>query len=375
MTLLFIIITLLYLLLIGSLALGFDKVNNFKLEDINPKIKFSIVIPFRNEAKNLSALLQSISQLNYPKSFFEIILIDDASEDESIGIINAFSLDNPEFRIKLIPNERQTNSPKKDAISTAILTAKNDWVITTDADCILPKYWLDTFDGFIQANDCKLIVAPVTYNKIDTLLNRFQLLDFLSLIGATIGGFGIKKPFLCNGANLGYSKSFFNLLNGFEGNTDIASGDDIFLLEKGVKQAPNSVRFLKSEHAIVRTQPQPNFSSLTAQRKRWAAKTSSYNSVFGKLTGMVVLLMNVALIFALTLSILGKLRPMILVYLFIVKCSIDFLLLFKTSRFFNQEKYLASFIFSSFLYPFFSVYIAFLSLFSKYEWKGRQFKK
>jgi hypothetical protein len=54
----------------------------------------------------------------------------------------------------------------------------------------------------------------------------------LSLQGATIGSFGIGKGFMCNGANLAYKKSLFQELNGFQGNDTIASGDDVFLLQK-----------------------------------------------------------------------------------------------------------------------------------------------
>ena len=373
MTVFFMVITVLYLILIGSFAFGFDKVIDFKLEDIKPKTSFSVVIPFRNESENLGVLLKSITELNYPKHLFEIILVDDASEDDSVKIIKEFI--NEDIKIKIINNNRISLSPKKDAITSAIETAKNEWVITTDADCKLPKYWLDSFDVFTQNNEADFIVAPVTYYKTDGFLHRFQLLDFLSLIGATIGGFGIKKPFLCNGANLAYSKSFFKKVNGFDGNATIASGDDIFLLEKALKEDKKRVHFLKSEHSIVQTKPQNNWSDLVAQRKRWAAKTSSYNSVFGKLTGVLVLLMNAVIICAILFTLIGELSPKILAYILVIKSSVDFLLLFKTSRFFNQEKHLASFVFSSLLYPFFNVYIACVSLFTSYKWKGRAFKK
>ena len=70
----------------------------------------------------------------------------------------------------------------------------------------LPKYWLDSFDEFIQQTHAICIAAPITYQTNPSFLNRFQALDILSLQGATIGGFGINKPFLCNGANFGYKK-------------------------------------------------------------------------------------------------------------------------------------------------------------------------
>ena len=375
MSLLFICITLVYLVLIGSFIIGFDKVESFTVADLKPKTTFSIIIPFRNEAEHLPELLASLKHLNYPKYLFEVLCIDDDSNDNSVALISEFSEAHPEFEIRVLNNTRTSNSPKKDAITSAINSSQYHWIVTTDADCILPKYWLDSFDAFIQQKTKELIIAPVTYTGINSSLKRFQLLDFLSLMGATVGGFGIKKPFLCNGANLAYSKELFNTVNGFNGNDTIASGDDIFLLEKALKLNKNNVGYLKSQHAIVQTKPQPNWTNLIAQRKRWAAKTSSYNSLFGKLTGLIVLAMNGTLICTLTLTLLGLFNLRLFLYLFIIKSGIDFLLLFKTSQFFNQERYLKSYIISSIVYPFFSVYIAFISLFTTYKWKDRTFNK
>lgn len=381
MILFFTIITVLYLLLILALAFGFDKIDDFKVEDIKVETKFSVIIPFRNEAENLPELLASLSELNYPKSHYEIIFVDDDSQDDSVDIISNINDIIPSIfgttrtDIRVINNIRTSNSPKKDAITSAIKTAEHDWIVTTDADCILPKFWLDTLDCFIQKKQCEMVVAPVTYHTINSFLKRFQFLDFLSLIGATIGGFGIGKPFLCNGANLAYSKALFLKLNGFDGNDSIASGDDIFLLQKAIKHNKEAIKFLKSRAAIVKTKPQPTLKTLISQRKRWAAKTSSYNSVFGKIVGLIVLLMNAVLVCGFVLVLFGLLHYKSILYIFIIKSLVDFLLLFKTIRFLEQENYLSSFIFSSVLYPFFSVYIAFVSLFSKYKWKGRSFNK
>ncbi|MCP4054838.1 MAG: glycosyltransferase, partial [Mesoflavibacter sp.] len=171
-----VVILLLYLILIGKFAFAIDKVTEFKLQDIPAKTKFSVVIPFRNEAENLPALLNSIAELNYQASLFEIILVNDDSEDLSEDIVTKF-ISTSALDIKLIQNKRQTNSPKKDAISSAIKISKYDWIITTDADCVLPKYWLDSFDAFIQQNDVRMVVGPVTYYQVNGFLKHFQLLD------------------------------------------------------------------------------------------------------------------------------------------------------------------------------------------------------
>jgi len=367
------IITLLYVLLIGSFVLGFDRIKVFKLEKSISKTTFSVIVPFRNEAENLPDLLESISQLKYPKHLYEIIFVDDYSEDYSVEIINQHP--KTQADITIINNERKTKSPKKDAITSAINLAKHEWIITTDADCRLPEFWLKSFDEFIQQTNAKCIVAPLTYHDDTHFLNRFQLLDILSLQGATVGGFGIKRPFLCNGANFGYEKSIFKKLNGYEGNSHIASGDDIFLLEKIVKSCPKESYYLKCEDAIITTKPQQSWQELVSQRIRWAAKTSAYNNGFGKLTGIIVLFMNSLVVITLFLTLLNMFPAKILLYILVIKLYLDFLLIYKTASFFNQKSILRSYLIGFILYPFFSLHVTFLSVFNGYTWKGRTFKK
>jgi len=375
-------ILIIYLVFIGLLVYGFDKVDDFKLQDLPAKTKLSVLIPFRNEAENLPHLLDSISELNYPESLYEIIFIDDASEDDSVLIIEKFlgpTSSEKEYSqnktIRIIKNKRTSNSAKKDAITCAIAISKFNWIVTTDADCILPKYWLDAFDECIQTKNTNCIVAPVTYYGQNSFFKRFQILDFLSLQGATLGGFGIKKPFLSNGANFAYRKVIFKKLDGFDGNSQIASGDDIFLLEKFLKHNSKKVHYLKTKKAMVITNPVKTFSELIQQRLRWASKTSKSSNLFAKALGLSVFLANFLCISFIPLVLFNLISLKIVFALFSIKFSIDFLLLFKITRFFKQESVLLSYKFSSLLYPFFNVYIVLLSVFESYQWKGRTFKK
>ncbi|WP_407556576.1 glycosyltransferase [Winogradskyella sp. 4-2091] len=377
LTLLFIVITICYLLVIGVLILGFDKVDEFKLQDLPAKTRFSVIIPFRNEAKNLEVLLKSLNQLNYSRSYFEVILVNDQSEDNSVEIIEKMMSKKPflDLNLQIIDNQRSSNAPKKDAITSGIAIAKNEWILTTDADCILPKYWLDSFDEYIQLNQPKCIVAPVIYKGETSFFNRFQTLDFLSLQGVTIGSFGIRKPMLCNGANFAYLKAEFKNLNGFEGNDSIASGDDVFLLEKLVKSNKKKVQYLKCKKAIVTTRPAENFKILINQRIRWAAKTSHLKQWTPKLIGSIVILSNLICLAFLPTALFGLIPINVALALFVIKFSIDFLLVFKTARFFKQETLLLSYIISSLLYPVFNIGVFILSFFKSYRWKGRTSKK
>ncbi|WP_370513814.1 glycosyltransferase [Flavobacterium sp. LMO8] len=339
---------------------------HFAKKEFTPKTSFTIVVPFRNEKENLPNLLHSISLLNYPKELVEVILVDDDSEE-------VFSVQDLVFSLKVIKNERKSNSPKKDAIETAIQVAKNDWIITTDADCLVQKDWLTIYDQYIQENEVEMIASSVCYVPKSGFLSAFQNLDFLSLQGATIGSFGIGKPFMCNGANFAYSKHFFKELNGFQGNETIASGDDVFLLQKAVSVAPKKVGFLLAKESIVATKPVETWSELFQQRVRWASKSTGYSSVYGKLLALVVFGGNLAWILSFILWLTSLLDQNIFMLFVALKFLIDFILIYKTANFFESKlQYVLA---SSLLYPFFSVSVAVYSLFGKYSWKGRNFRK
>ncbi|MDI6033093.1 glycosyltransferase [Flavobacterium sp. LB2P84] len=359
------IVIILYCVAITFLIYGFTKVNAIDYIGLTPKTKFSIIVPFRNEAENLPILLESLSKLNYPMELFEVILVDDFSEE-------AFKIPSLKFKVSVINNVRVTNSPKKDAIVTAMQIVNTDWIITTDADCTVNTNWLLTLDNYIQLRDVAMIAGAVTYNCGNSFLHHFQQLDLASLQGATIGSFGIHKGFMCNGANFAYTKSFFQELNGFNGNDAITSGDDVFLLQKAIAKSPEKVHYLKSQNNIVITKPLDDWKSLFYQRVRWASKTSSYQSTFGKGLGLLVFAGNLCWVLGVGCWMLDVIPFQNIVLLFLLKFLVDTILINKANHFLNNSKtqYL---ILSSLFYPFFSVSVALYSLLGKYEWKGRKF--
>lgn len=359
-------ILIIYSISIGLLIYGFTKVKKYQKADLKPQTSFTIIVPFRNEAENLPTLLHSFSQLNYPTDLFEVILVDDSSKEK-------FQVLSFRFQVSVVDNVRVSNSPKKDAITTAMQNVKTNWVITTDADCLVPENWLLTFDNYIQQYNVSMLAGAVTYECENSFLDHFQQLDLTSLQGATIGSFGVKKAFMCNGANFAYTKSLFEKLNGFDGNNKIASGDDVFLLQKAAGLFPDEVHYLKAEEAIVITKPTENWKALFHQRVRWAAKTGSYESNFGKTLGLFVFFGNLSFVFGFFFFVFGMLAYQILVVFAFFKFAIDFVLLYETNKFLTKTRIKSLFL-SSLLYPFFSSTVALYSLFGSYEWKERKFR-
>lgn len=179
---------------------------------------------------------------------------------------------------------------------------------------------------------------------------------------------------LCAMGNFAYTKSLFEKLNGFDGNNKIASGDDVFLLQKAASLFPDKVHYLKAEEAIVTTKPTENWKSLFYQRVRWAAKTSSYQSNFGKNLGIIVFFGNLSFVVGFFFSVFGILPYPFFVLFAFAKFIIDYILLYKTNQFLSKSS-IKSLVLSSLFYPFFSTTVALYSLFGTYEWKGRRFGK
>lgn len=370
--LLIVLIFINYVIVIGLLIWGFSKVKPFEKTISENKTAFSVVIPFRNEEKNLPDLLATFSHLKYNKEQFELIFVNDSSSDESERVINRWRMENPWVHLTILDNVRISKSPKKDAITRAVTIAKHPWIITTDADCEVQPDWLSVYDSFIQNHDTEMIAGAVRYPKKGLLLSHFQQMDLMSLQGATIGSFGLNEAFMCNGANFAYTKKLFWELGGYNGNNHIASGDDVFLLQKAMHLVPKKVQYLKAKAAIVTTKAEKSWGQLFQQRVRWASKTAAYKSDFSKALALMVFLANVTLIVGGILTAFGQMKWQFLTTLFAVKLLTDFILMLKTNTFLKMSLY--SMPVSSLLYPFFSTIVALYSLIGGFEWKRENIK-
>ncbi len=358
-----------YTFFIALLIWGLSKVKAYEIENQPPITSFSIIIPFRNEAENLPDLLKSIAKLNYPRELFEIIAIDDGSIDDSVKIFNQWRIENGLIPTRLLTNLRLTNSPKKDAISRAIPIVHHQWIITTDADCIVLPNWLLGYDNYIQNHKVSMLSGAVCVLKQTNFLAKFQALDQLCLQATTIGSFGLGKPFMGSGANFAYKKSLFISLNGFEGNSEITSGDDVFLLQKAIQYNDDEVHFLNSKEVIVFTKHLKTILSLFKQRVRWASKTSNYYTIFPKALAVSVLMMNFSIVLLAILCCLGYFNWSFLFFTWLFKYFIDVLLINKSKGSFGIQKIIIP-LGSALFYPFFTSIVGLFSIFrKKVSWK------
>ncbi len=360
-----------YMFYMVRLAMGIERVAGFGTTPVlRPVTTFTIIVPFRNEEEHLPRLLDSLAKMHYPRELFEVIFIDDGSVDAGQSLVYRWRMKNGSLHATLLENIRRSGSPKKDAISRAIPIATGDWIVTTDADCIVPEEWLKVLDQYVSRSGKRMIAGPVCYGESHGLAGIFQRHDLLAMQGATMGGFGLRKPFMCNGANFAYEKKLFHELGGFSGNESKPGGDDVFLLHKATAAGVN-VAYLKCRQSIVVTKPESNWKSLVNQRVRWASKSTSYQSSFAEEVALAVLFGNAAVLALGVLAALQQVHWLFFALPFGMKFLVDWRIMAAANSLLKQQRWLFP-ILSSVIYPIFTLIVALLAMRGKYTWKGRK---
>ena len=340
-------------------------------------LSFTVIIPARNEEDNIRKYLPSVLQQNYPTELFEVIVIDDYSTDATADVVVKFQSQYSNLkllRLKDILPDVTLNSYKKKAIEKAIEQASGDWIVTTDADCLVNKNWLQCFSGFIVERNPVFVAAPVAFFNDHSFLSVFQSLDFMSLQGITAASVNMGFHSMCNGANLAYKKLMFKEVNGFAGIDNIASGDDMLLMHKIYEKQPEGVKFLLAQDAIVRTVAMPDWKSFFNQRIRWASKADSYQDkrIFWVLAFVYFLNLLLLVIF-----IAAFFRPVLFVHwliLLVVKTFAEFRFMSIVAAFFGEQKLLNWFVWMQPFHITYTVIAGWLGKFGSYQWKGRKVK-
>lgn len=366
------LLTFFYAFLVLFLRNGWLKLSDFKKADIVPKTQVSILIAARNEADKIHLTIDDILAQNYPKTLFELIIVDDHSSDGTAEIINSYASQG--VKLIILNESEPLNSYKKKAISEAIKLSVGELIITTDADCRMGTNWLSTIVNYYEQNDFNLISSPVVYFEEKSLFERLQTLEFLFLIGLGAAGIGNKMPSTCNGANLAYKKSVFLSLDGFKGIDDLASGDDELFLHKVAHNYPGSIGFCKSEDAIVYTHAKPTLNEFLQQRKRWASKSVKYKDKKIMFLAVSIWFFNVSLAVNLLAGIFFPILLKLVFIQFIIKLVAEIFFLEPLTTFAKRKNLLYYLSFFTFLHVVYFIYIGLAGNSGKYQWKGRMVK-
>lgn len=330
----------------------------------------SIVIVSRNDSSLLSDCVASIYGGTYPKDHYEIIVVNDHSEDDSFTLLEDKSYPNlTVLNLKDVAGEVVNCNYKKAGQAYGIRKAKNDWIVTTDGDCICPSNWLATIANYTDEYD--VMTGPIKMIGQKSYLSDFQIYDVMATMILTC--FGIKKKFWfsANAANMAIRKSVFSKHQDLR-TEEYVSGDDMFLIQWAAKEG-YKVGFMRDASVIVETAVESSWKDLFNQRRRWAAKTNGYKDIGMQSLIYFIGMLDLSLIVCLAAFIIGGLSLGFIALITIgVKCFADWRLLYGAAPFFGLSYHPFRGVLLTFLHTVYVVVIGITSLFSStYNWKGR----
>jgi cellulose synthase/poly-beta-1,6-N-acetylglucosamine synthase-like glycosyltransferase len=349
---------------------GLDKLKRGKSED-QPTV--SVVIPARNEEASIRECLEGLNNQDYSTYLYEIIVVNDRSNDRTAEIVLEMRQLNRRIRLIDITEVPEGVAPKKHAITVGVESAVGRIIVTTDGDCRHPRGWLS---GLVQhfEPDVGAVVGFALYDKSDRLFDNMQSLDFLSHCIMYGGAIGNRELISCSGANLAYRKEVFDQVGGFGDTCAHISGDDILLLDRIDRLTGWRIAASLSPDTYVATDPVRTVPEFLSQRVRWASKLTACNG------GTKLVLVHLGLVSLLVLALLplsiamprtfGKFLPLLG-----AKIAIDYWTIKKGSDRFDRPDLMKYFWITDLLNPYYNMVSGICGAIGRFRWKGERYRR
>lgn len=318
----------------------------------------SIIICCRNDQKELIHLTNAIQQQILPHQQVELIVVDDHSDEPIEMPNNRFN--------QLLTLSASDGEGKKAALAKGIAHAKNEWIVTLDADVLISSRWLDTIISSLDFTS-DLCILPIGIKKQRGALPFFQWMEFYMLQLITRGSAHRGTALLCNGAHLAFEKKAWQEDYWPQINWNVASGDDQFLLE-AFRIRNKKIVFLDNLIGTVNTTPVLSWKDLFSQRRRWSAKANGYQIWDMQALGWITLLANLCWILLILLLLFKWIHPV-----FWIVWATYLLVEYTWMKRLTKEHPFSTLLFLLF-YPLYVIITLASFLISPTEWKGRTIK-
>ena len=268
--------SLFYSIIILFLIIGLIKAQiKYKNKDSRQKF-ISVIIACKNEEKRIKELITALLNQTYDKAYYEVIIADDNSTDNTAMIVKKLINDYPNFKYVFVKPESHPNIiGKKKAITVGVCNSKGEILAFTDADCVPQTEWIASINSLFTENiDFYAGYSPLIFNK-DNFFSKLKNLERASIFAVCAGSFGINIPLTCTARNMAYRRSLWNRVNGFSQIEHLRSGDDDLMLLK-TRNYVNQYNFSFDETSFVQSFEDKNYKEQLNQETRRGSKFLYY---------------------------------------------------------------------------------------------------
>lgn len=334
-------------------------------------LKVSVVIAARNEEDNIEACLRSVLAQSLATILYEVIVVDDRSEDRTAEIVLAWAKKHPNLRLVQIFDKETVTAPKKRAIERGISHANGEIIVTTDADCTPGPKWLAGLLSHFEPG-IGMVCGFNPYEIRSGHANIFQkmlALDYFSMAAIAAATADLGFPMSCTAGNLAYRKCVFDELGGFGKTSEQVSGDDDLFLQRVREETNWGIRYITARETFVPTTPPKSLREFLRQRIRYASKGFAYSpKVIVALMG--IFLLNAMLAVCILATPLLPTLAATTVIMMTSKALAEFSFLQKAAQVFQTSFSLTAFIIASLLHPFYITFVAIAAQFADIHWKS-----
>ena len=233
----------------------------------------SVVVAARNESSTLPALFDALDRQTHPEA--EVVIVDDASSDDTAAIAEAWARDRPAARVVRVTDPAPPR--KKRALTRGIAAARHDLLAITDADCRPPPEWLSVLASTHADAEEHLVLAGYSPLRGTGLLGTFARYETLVEALYTAAAVGLGRPYMAVGRNLSYPRSVFEAVGGFGvDNGAPMSGDDDLFVQSVYRRGAATVRALHDPRTAVPTEAPSSWREWLRQRRRHASAGRHY---------------------------------------------------------------------------------------------------
>lgn len=224
----------------------------------------SVVICAKDEYYNLKENLPIILHQDHPE--FEVIVVDDASADETRFLLEDMEKEYANLSPVYINSDLNFFKGKKFPLSIGIRSAKHEYVLLIDADCRpASRNWLKMMQSHFS-DEKKIVLGYGAYLTKPNLLHTFVRYDTVITAMHYLGWARAGIPYMGVGRNLGYDKDLFYQQGGFISHYTISSGDDDLFINR-VATAKNTAIEIDPD-AFTLSRPPGSFHSWMRQKRR-----------------------------------------------------------------------------------------------------------
>jgi glycosyltransferase involved in cell wall biosynthesis len=286
----------------------------------------SVIIFAKNDADNLKENIPF--WLNQKYSDYEIILINDASYDNTLEVLESFEKENSNINIVNVENIETFWGSKKYALALGIKKAKHQRMVFSDADCKpASAYWLQEMAANFTVNK-QIVLGYGAYNKIPGLLNK--LIHFETFMTA-LQYFSYAKagfPYMGVGRNLGYTTKVYYNNSGFVSHMKVQSGDDDLFVNQVATKSNTAISY--TQESFTYSRPKLSWKKWLNQKKNHISTTKYYKLNHRILLGNYFIFQ--VLFWVLSLLVFIFLDWKIPLTLIILRLFIQFIVLYKAMK-------------------------------------------